>query len=225
MKQIAVIKENGDEAGQIALPESYFEVKISEGAVYYAVNTMLTNQRQGDASTKDRSKVSYSGHKPWRQKGTGRARAGTRKSPLWRGGGVTFGPQAKDYKVRVPKKVRRTAFCSVLSAKANEEGAILVVENLEFTEPSTRRVADLIRNAEASGSRVLIMSDGYKPLLWKSVCNIPGVETKPFDECNVHDVLLAGKLIIEKNVIEKLEQKANEGSASDSEAASADREK
>ena len=225
MKKTAVIKENGDKAGQIALPESFFKAKVSAGAVYYSVNALLNNQRQGNASTKDRSQVNYSGHKPWRQKGTGRARAGTRKSPLWRGGGITFGPKAKDYGVQVPKKVRRAAFCSALSAKANQEGAIVVVENLEFSEPSTKRIDDLIRSANASDTRVLIMSDGYKPLFWKSVRNIPGVEIKPFAECNAYDVMLAGKLIIEKSVIEKLEQKPNEGSVSDSETAPADREK
>ena len=225
MKRIAVIKEDGAKAGQIALPESFFEAKVSEGAVYYSVNALLTNQRQGNASTKDRSQVNYSGHKPWRQKGTGRARAGTRKSPLWRGGGTTFGPKAKDYDVQVPKKVRRAAFRSALSAKANEEGAIVVVENLEFSEPSTKRINELIRSANASDTRVLIMSDGYKPLLWKSVRNIPGTEIKPFAECNAYDVMLAGKLIIEKSAIEKLEQKPNEGSVSDSETAPADRKK
>ena len=222
MKQIAVLKENGAEAGKIDLPESYFGAKISEGAVYYSVNALLANQRQGDASTKDRSQVNYSGRKPWRQKGTGRARAGTRRSPLWRGGGIVFGPIPKDYNLKVPKNVRRAAFRSALSAKANEEGAIVVVENLEFTEPSTKRMAEIIRSADASNSRVLIMSDGYKPLLWNSVHNIPGVEIKPFAECNVYDVMLAGKLIIEKGAVEKLEQKTNEGSVSDSEAAPAD---
>lgn len=225
MKQIAVLKENGAKAGKIALPESYFGAKVSEGAVYYSVNALLTNQRQGNASTKDRSQVNYSGSKPWRQKGTGRARAGTRRSPLWRGGGIIFGPKSKDYSIKVPKKVRRAAFRSALSAKADEEGAIVVVENLEFTEPSTKRMAEIIRSADASDSRVLIMSDGYKLLLWKSVHNIPGVEIKPFVECNVYDVMLAGKLIIEKSAIEKLEQKPNEGSVSDSEAAPADRKK
>jgi len=225
MKKIAVIREDGDQAGQIDLPESFFKAKISSGAVYYSVNALLENQRQGDASTKDRSQVNYSGRKPWRQKGTGRARAGTRKSPLWRGGGIIFGPKAKDHRVRVPKKLRRTAFRSALSAKANEEDAIVVVENLEFSEPSTKRVAELIRSVNASDTRALIMSDGYKPLLWKSGRNIPGVEIKPFAECNVYDVMLAGKLIIEKGVIEKLEQKPNERSVSDSETAPADREK
>lgn len=225
MKQIAVLKEDGAKAGEIALPESYFGAKVSEGAVYYSVNALLTNQRRGNASTKDRSQVNYSGHKPWRQKGTGRARAGTRRSPLWRGGGIIFGPQPKDYNINVPKKVRRTAFRSALSAKANEEGSIVVVENLEFTEPSTRRMSEIISSAGASNSRVLIMSDGYKPLLWKSGRNIPGVEIKPFNECNVYDVMLAGKLIIEKSAIEKLEQKPNEGSVSDSETAPADGKK
>ena len=225
MKRIAVIKEDGAKAGQIALPESFFGAKVSEGAVYYSVNALLNNQRQGNASTKDRSQVNYSGHKPWRQKGTGRARAGTRKSPLWRGGGTTFGPKAKDYEIQVPKKVRRAAFRSALSVKANEEGAIVVVENLEFSEPSTKRINELIRSANASDTRVLIMSDGYKPLLWKSVRNIPGTEIKPFAECNAYDVMLAGKLIIEKSAIEKLEQKPNEGSVSDSKTAPADRKK
>jgi len=225
MKQIAVLKESGEKAGELTLPESYFGYKVNQGCIYYTVKAVLANRRLGTAATKTRSQVKASTRKPWRQKGTGRARAGMRSSPLWRGGGTVFGPQPKSYNLRVPKKVRRAALCSALSAKAAQEGAIAVVENLEFAEPKTKRVVQLLENLEALDRRVLILSDGYKQLLWKSARNIPKVVVKPFAECNAYDVLLADKLIFEKSIIEKLEQKSDEGSVSDSEKAPVDGEK
>ncbi|HUU27036.1 MAG TPA: 50S ribosomal protein L4 [archaeon] len=224
MKQITVFKANGEKAGEITLPEKYFEAQTSEGAVYYAVNAVMTNRRQGNAATKGRSQVNASTRKPWRQKGTGRARAGMRSSPIWRGGGTLFGPQPKDYDVRVPKKVRQIALRSALTAKAAEQDSIGVVESLDFTEPKTRQMVEILENVNAGSRRVLVLTEGYKPLVWKSARNIPFVQVKPFAECNAHDVMLAEKLIIEKNVIEQLEQKSNEGSIPDSEAAPADRE-
>jgi large subunit ribosomal protein L4 len=222
MKQTAVIKQNGEKAGEITLPESYFGAKLSEGAVYYAVNSLLTNQRQGTAATKTRGMIAYSTRKPWRQKGTGRARSGMRSSPIWRHGGTVFGPQPKDYDVRLPKKVRQAALRGVLSDKANEEGAIVIVENLDFTEPKTKQVSEILKNIDAWERRVLILTNGCKPMLWKSARNIPLVQVKPFAECNVYDVMLAQKIIIEKSIIEQLEQKADEGPISDTQAATAD---
>ncbi|MEA1996992.1 MAG: 50S ribosomal protein L4 [Gemmatimonadota bacterium] len=222
MKQITVLNQNGEEKGEITLPESYFAAPVSEGAVYYTVNALLTNRRQGNASTKGRSEVVASTAKPWRQKGTGRARAGMRSSPIWRGGGTTFGPKPKDYDVRLPKKVRRAALLSAFSDKAGQEGSIAVVENIEFTEPKTKRMAEVLKTLDAAGRRVLILCDGYKPMVLKSARNIPLVVVKPFTECNAYDVMLADKLIIEKNAIKRLEQSSNEGTIQDSKAAPAD---
>ncbi|HLA41094.1 MAG TPA: 50S ribosomal protein L4 [Candidatus Glassbacteria bacterium] len=221
MKQVTVLKENGDKAGEVSLPERWFAVEPNSSAVYYAVNGLLTNQRQGNAATKERGDLSYSTRKPWRQKGTGRARAGSRRSPLWRGGGTIFGPHPKDYVAGVPKKVRRIALVSALSAKAAEQGAIVVVENLDFDQPKTSRALAVLRNAGVADSRVLIMIDGYKPVLLKSVRNLPKVELKNFSECNAYDVLLADKLVIEKSVIEKLESTPDEGPVPDSEKTTA----
>ena len=117
MTRTVLINQSGEETGKIPLPKSYFGSKVSEGSVYYTVNALLNNRRQGNASTKERNQVKASSAKPWHQKGTGRARAGTRSSPLWRGGGITFGPHPKDYNVRVPKKIRQAAFnksCEIL---------------------------------------------------------------------------------------------------------------
>lgn len=216
MKQVAVFKENGDRAGEVSLPEHWFAVEPNQSAVYYSVKGLLTNQRQGNAATKERGELSYSTRKPWRQKGTGRARAGSRRSPLWRGGGTIFGPHPKDYEVRTSKKVRRSALVSALSAKAAEEGSIVVVENLEFDQPKTSRALAVLRSAGVQDNRVLIMVDGYKPVLHKSVRNLPKVALKNFSECNAYDVLLAEKLVIEKSIIEKLERPSDEGSVSDS---------
>lgn len=225
MKQVTVLKESGEKAGQIALPENYFGVDPNEAAVYYSINATLTNKRQGDANTKTRAEVKFSNSKPWRQKGTGRARAGTRRSPIWRGGGTIFGPLSKDYDVRVPRKVRRKAFCSALSVKAAEEGVVVVVEDLNFDEPKTSRAAALLESVGAGEGRVLVMIDGNRPTAWKSMRNIERVMMKNFSECNAYDVLLADKLVIEKSVIEKLEQAGDEGSVSGNKEAAADGEK
>jgi large subunit ribosomal protein L4 len=225
MKQVSVLKENGEKAGQIDLPENYFGIEPSDSAVYYAVNATLTNRRQGNASTKDRGEVNYSNRKPWRQKGTGRARAGSRRSPIWRGGGTIFGPKPKDFDVRLPRKVRRKAFISALSARAAEEGAVLVVENLDFDQPKTSRAVALLESLGATGCKVLVMVDENRPIVWKSMRNIDRVMMKTFTECNAYDVLLADKLVIEKSVIEKLERARDEGSVQGNKEAAADGEK
>jgi len=221
MTQTVLINQSGEKRGEIPLPESYFASKVSEGSIYYTLNTLLTNRRQGNASTKERNQVKASTAKPWRQKGTGRARAGSRASPLWRGGGVVFGPHPKQYSVRLPKKIRQTAFKGALSVKAAEKDAVLVVEALVFDQPRTALMAEMLGNLGLTGRRVLIMLEDYKPPVWKSARNIQGLEVKPFTECNAYDVLLAEKIIIEKGIIDRLE-KQGERPLPDSAAASAD---
>ncbi len=221
MSRTVLINQSGEKKGKISLPKSYFGGKVSEGSVYYTVNALLNNRRQGNASTKERNQVKASSAKPWRQKGTGRARAGTRSSPLWRGGGIIFGPHPKDYDVRVPKKIRQAAFKGALSVKAAEQDSVLVVEELAFDRPRTALMAELLDKLELTGHRVLIMLENNKPVVWKSARNIPSLEIKPFAECNAYDVLLAEKIIIEKNVIDQLE-KSGERPLPDSPAASAD---
>ena len=221
MTQTVLVNQSGEKRGEIPLPGSYFASKVSEGSIYYTLNTLLTNRRQGNASTKERNQVKASSAKPWRQKGTGRARAGSRTSPLWRGGGVVFGPHPKQYSVRLPKKIRQTAFKGALSVKAAEKDAVLVVEALVFDQPKTALMAEMLVNLGLTGRRVLIMLEDYKPLVWKSARNIQGLEVKPFTECNAYDVLLAEKIIIEKSIIDRLE-KQGERPLPDSAAASAD---
>jgi len=207
MTQAEMYRQNGEKAGEVGLPESYFGAEIKEGPVYYAVNALLTNQRQGDASTKTRGQVSYSTKKPWRQKGTGRARAGMRSSPVWRHGGTVFGPHTKEYDVRVPKKIRRIALASALSAKAQEEAAVMVIERIEMSAPKTREVVEFLKKVDAYGKRVLFMLETVNPVFWKSARNLDRVQVKPFSECNAYDILLAEKLVIERSVLDQLEQK------------------
>ncbi|MEA2064037.1 MAG: 50S ribosomal protein L4 [Gemmatimonadota bacterium] len=207
MSQTILINQSGEKTGEVVLPESFFGQPVNEAVVYYSVNALLTNRRQGNASTKERNAVKASTAKPWRQKGTGRARAGMRSSPLWRGGGIVFGPHPKDYSIKVPKKIRRAAFNSALSDKAAAGNELMVVEPLEFEEPKTGRMAGLLDKLEITGRRVLIMLEKNKPMVFKSARNIQRLEVKPFIECNVHDVMLAEKVIIEKGVIDQLEKK------------------
>jgi large subunit ribosomal protein L4 len=128
--------KNGKSAGTVDLPGSLFDAEINEFVVHEAVVAYLANQRQGTVNTKERSDVRGGGRKPWRQKGTGRARAGTIRSPLWRGGGTVFGPHPRDHRVKVNKKARRVALCSSLTSRA-KDGIVVVVKSLEFDGPRT----------------------------------------------------------------------------------------
>ncbi len=207
MKQVEVFNSNGEKAGEIILPEKYFEAELNENTVYYTIKAQQTNQRQGNAATKTRGMVAYSTKKPWKQKGTGRARAGMRNSPVWRHGGTMFGPAPKDYDERVPKKVRQSALRGAMSDKASDGQALKVIENLQFAEPKTRQIAELLGHLGAGEGRVLLLLGAYNELVWKSARNITRLTVKPFNECSVYDVLLADKVLIEKSVIEQLEQK------------------
>jgi len=162
--------------------------------LHEVVRMQMANRRQGTADTKGRSDVSGGGKKPWRQKGTGRARAGTSRSPLWRHGGTTFGPHPRDYGFFVPKAVRRQALCGALTVKA-EAGAIRLLESLSLEKPSTKAMRSLLQGVGVLG-KALVILPGRDEVLEKSVRNLPGVRLLTVQGLNVYDILRADTLVM-----------------------------
>jgi large subunit ribosomal protein L4 len=197
-----IITIEGARNGERELPETLFDGVVHEPAMWQTVKAYLANQRQANASTKTRGKVAGGGRKPWRQKGTGRARQGTIRAPQWRGGGTVFGPTPeRNYKQDVPKKVRWLARRSAYNARAQDE-RLLLVESLEMDSPRTKQIVGMLEGAEAMGN-VLVLTDGYRPLVWKSARNLQGVQVLPFGQESAYDVLWADTVIIEATALER----------------------
>ena len=172
--------------------------------IYDVVRMQLASRRSGTASTKERSLISGGGRKPWKQKGTGRARAGSTRSPLWRGGGTIFGPHPRDYSFHLPKKVRRAALCCVLSGKFREE-KLLVLEGFVLEEAKTKKFTAVLKTLRVKDA--LIVIEGRDSLLEKSSRNIPGIQVIECEGLNVHDVLRHEYLVFLRSSLEKVERK------------------
>ncbi|MGK7312901.1 MAG: 50S ribosomal protein L4 [Candidatus Longimicrobiales bacterium M2_2A_002] len=197
-----IITMDGTSAGEQELPETLFDGVVHEPAMWQTVKAYLANQRLGTASTKNRAAVRGGSAKPWRQKGTGRARHGTIRSPIWRGGGRVFGPTAdRNFKQDVPKKVKWLARRSAYNTRA-EAGRVVVLEALELEAPKTRAIREMLDTAGIEGN-VLILSDGHRPVVWKSIRNLQGVELRPFGEESAYDVLWADTVIVEAGALER----------------------
>jgi large subunit ribosomal protein L4 len=184
-----------------ALPGDVFDGTVHEPVLHQAVKTYLNNQRQGTAKTKTRSFVSGGNQKPWRQKGTGRARQGTTRAPHWRGGGIVFGPIPRDYRTGIPRKVRQLARRSALNARAREE-ALLVVEAIELAEPKTRKLAGLLEKMGLLGKKILVLSHGLNRNLVLSGRNIPSVEVMRFADASAYDVLWSDAVVVERGALD-----------------------
>jgi large subunit ribosomal protein L4 len=185
--------------GSYALPAEY-EGEVNTGVLYHAVRAFRNNARQGTAATKSRSEVSGGNQKPWRQKGTGRARQGSIRAPNWVGGGVAFGPQPRSYRTDLPQKARQVARRSALRARA-QTGAIHVLEQFDFAAPKTKQMADLLAALGLTGKRVLLLTAETSPNVYRSARNIPGVETSRYRDAAAYDVLRAEALVIEEAAI------------------------
>lgn len=188
-----VFSVKGEEVRTIALEDSVFDREVSEGAIYYAVNNELANRRVGTASTKTRAEVKGSNAKPWRQKGTGHARSGDKKSPVWVGGGTIFGPKPRDYSFHLPKKMKQLAMKSVLSMKAKED-AIKVVEDFTVESGKTRDLATILQNLVPQERTVIILKDD-DALLRRAGKNIPWVRFLSYNRMSVRE-LFYGKNIV-----------------------------
>ena len=198
-------QQDGMEKGTRDLPSGVFECEINESVVHQAVLAHLANQRQGTAKAKGRSDVRGGGKKPYRQKGTGRARAGTIRSPIWRGGGVVFGPHPREYRQAMPKKMRRLALCSSLSSKA-KSGDIIVVDDLDYTEPKTKKFAGLLKGVDGYHKKILVVLDKSNPFVVKSARNISGVRVTLGRMLNAYEVLWADKIILTQSALQAMEE-------------------
>ncbi len=200
--ELNVYKIDGTKTDEtVTLNPAVFEIEPNEHVVYLAVKAYLANQRQGTHATKNRAAVSGGGRKPFRQKGTGRARQGTIRAPHMVGGGVAHGPHPRDYRQKLPKKVMRLARRSVLSDKAKNE-RILVVEDFTFEEPKTRRVAEILDNLKLNTTKVLFVTRDLDPNLVLSARNIPYTRVIKAPEFSVYDLLNAQYVVFQKGAID-----------------------
>jgi len=195
-----VINASGESSGKITLPDSVFNVKTKEHLIYEAEKSYMANQRLGTATTKTRTEVKASGRKPWKQKGLGRARAGTAGSPVWVGGGVAHGPRPRDFYYALPKKARRSAIRSALSAKARE-GGVKIVEGLTLAEPKTKKAVELLRLVGVEDKKCLLVLGARNDVLTKATRNIQGVKTAIAKDLNIHDILTSDALVIDKDAV------------------------
>ena len=186
--------------GSFALPADPFDGTVNEPVLHQAVKVFLNNQRQGTAKTKTRSFVSGGNQKPWKQKGTGRARQGSTRAPHWRGGGIVFGPIPRDYRTDIPRKVKQLARKSALNARARE-GALHVVEQFAFRTPKTARLAALLASLGLADRKVLVLSAAANEALYLSGRNLPSVDVMPFAQASAYDVLWADAVVVEEGAL------------------------
>ncbi|MEG1323161.1 MAG: 50S ribosomal protein L4 [Ruthenibacterium sp.] len=204
MAQFDVLDMNGKKVSTTELSDAVFGITPNEKVMHMAVVNFLANQRQGNQSTKTRAEVSGGGRKPWKQKGTGRARQGSTRSPQWVHGGIALGPKPRDFSYRLNKKVKRLAVLSALSAKA-QDGDIIVIDNLAVAEYKTKAVVNMLAAVGAT-KKALIVTPSVDVKIVKSASNIPGVKTTTADNINTYDVLNGGKFIISVDAAKKLEE-------------------
>ncbi|WP_062050711.1 50S ribosomal protein L4 [Bacillus sp. JCM 19034] len=204
MPKVALFNQSGSQVGDVELNDSVFGIEPNNSVLHDAVVMQQASLRQGTHKTKGRSEVRGGGRKPWRQKGTGRARQGSIRSPQWVGGGVVFGPTPRSYSYKLPKKVRRLAIKSALSSKVKAE-EIVVLEGLSFDTPKTKEMKAVLANLSADRKALVVTAD-YNEQVALSARNIPGVTFVSADGINVLDVLKHDKLVITKGAVEKVEE-------------------
>ena len=203
--EVKVFNQEGAEVGTVKLNEQIFGIEPNQHVVHQYVVNYLANQRQGTSSSKGRSEVSGGGSKPWRQKGTGRARAGTNRSPLWRGGGIIFGPEPRSYFSEFPRKMKRLAFLSALSDKARNSH-LVVIDSLQMSEAKTKKVVGILGKLGLENRKCLILDEGANPNLLLSTRNIPRVKYSRAPLANAYDIVNADVLLLTKAGLEKVEE-------------------
>lgn len=204
MAKVKMLKMNGTAAGDITLKDDVFGVEINEFAVHEVIKNYLANQRQGTQSAKTRSEVRGGGAKPFRQKGTGRARQGSRVAPNHVGGGVVFAPKPRDYSYKVPKKMKRVAMKSALSSKV-KENEIIVIDDISFKEPKTKEMVEFLSKVNAAGKALIVTPETDTNII-KSASNIPGVQTTHVGQLNVYDIINNTNFIVTKEAVKKIEE-------------------
>ncbi|HEY0828717.1 MAG TPA: 50S ribosomal protein L4 [Bacilli bacterium] len=204
MPTVALYNVSGSQVGQIELSDKVFGIEVNTHVLHDAVVMQQASLRQGTHKVKGRSEVRGGGRKPWKQKGTGKARQGSIRAPQWKGGGVVFGPTPRSYAYKLPKKVRRLAIKSALSNKVNDND-IIVLDQLLMNQPKTKEFANVLKNLKAD-RKALIVALNYDDNIALSARNIPGVKFVTAEGINVLDVMVYDKLIITKEAVEKVEE-------------------
>ena len=205
MPSITMLNQAGKVVKDIELNDLVFGVEPNEQVVYDVIKANNAAKRQGTQKAKTRSEVSGGGRKPWRQKGTGRARQGSIRSPQWRGGGVVFAPVPRSYDLKVNKKVRRLAMKSVLSAKVNES-ALTVLDKLEMNEIKTKSFVEIMNNVKVSGDKVLFILNENDTNIFLSAKNIENVNINTYNHVSVYDILNANKVVITEAAVKAYEE-------------------
>ncbi len=200
MKAKAYTATGSERSGGFELPGELFDGTVNEAVLHQVITALRANARQGTHATKTRQTIRGGGRKPWRQKGTGRARQGSIRSAQWRGGAVVFGPQPRSYRHRIPKGIKQLAIRSALNARALD-GALVVVEPIELEAPRTKAIIELLE-AVGAGGNVLMLTNGLKRNVYLSSRNIPGVLVRPWGEASAYDLLWSDVLIIEEGAID-----------------------
>lgn len=204
MPQVTVFDMTGKSVGEMTLSDALFGIEPNTSVMHAAVVNYLANQRQGTQSTLTRSEVSGGGRKPWKQKGTDRARQGSTRAPQWTHGGIALGPKPRDYSYELPKKVKRLALKSAFSAKVADNN-LIVVDNIAVEGYKTKAVAEMLSNLGADKKALIVMPEVDAKLI-KSAANIPGVKTALVNTINVYDILNCDKFIVAKSALEKIEE-------------------
>ncbi|CAM4238820.1 MULTISPECIES: 50S ribosomal protein L4 [Listeria] len=204
MPNVALLKQDGTNAGEITLNDTIFGIEPNEKVVVDVILSQRASLRQGTHKVKGRSEVRGGGRKPWRQKGTGRARQGSIRSPQWRGGGIVFGPTPRSYAYKLPKKVRRLAIKSILSSKVKEE-SLVVLEGLTFAAPKTKEFTAFLKNISVDTKALVVVADGSENVEL-SARNLQGIKVIPAQSISVLDVAKHDKLIITKAALEQVEE-------------------
>ena len=205
MATSSVYNLNGEKTSDYDLNDDIFNIVVNTNCIYEAVMAHLRNRRVSVAAVKNRSEIKGSGRKPWRQKGTGRARAGTRKSPIWVGGGVTFGPQPRDFKYKLTKKKKRKAIKSALSDKLKNDNLILLEEG-SLEEPKTKVIKKFLDKMKFDNKKVLFIISSKDETLRKSIRNIKKAYVINSDNINTYDIVNSNQLIIQKDLISRIEE-------------------
>ena len=208
MGELNISNASGDVVGSLKIDDSIANYEPKTQVVHDVVVAYMANQRSGTASTKTRNEVNGSTKKPWRQKGTGRARAGSIRSPLWKGGGTVFGPRPRDFGKNVTRKVKKVAMKSVFADKLASQ-AVVVIDSISFEEPKTKQMMSLLESLGVADQKVLIVKSGVDLAVVKSANNIPNVNVVTVADVNVYEMLNCEKVLIEKDAVEILTQRLN----------------
>ncbi len=204
MPKVALYDVSGAQIGELELNDNIFGIEPNQAVLYDFVKMQLANKRVGTASSKTRAEIRGGGRKPWRQKGTGRARVGSSRNPVWKGGGIVFGPKPRDFSYKLPKKVRRLAMKSALSSKVIEN-SMVILDNLNLDEPKTKDFIKILDLLNIDKETLVVTLDG-NPHVAKSARNIPGVKPLKVDFINVYDLLKYDTLLITRDAVARIEE-------------------